>query len=57
MRWTGPLAFPQFLQESSRRGWRFEYEGNLALVAPYELRGGAAILDVVHRAPPRSVRE
>lgn len=61
-RWTGPLAFPSFLQQADRGAgkrldWSFRYlEPELELRIAYRLRGGDAVLGLEHRAPPSSMR-
>lgn len=60
--WTGPLAFPGFLQQAQRLSgrrlqWSFKYlEPSLELVIQYRLKGGEAILALEHTAPPASMR-
>lgn len=58
--WSGPLAFPQLLQgakqlSDNRLLWRLDYDG-VELLVEYRLRAGRAILEIVHRPPPSSMR-
>ena len=58
--WTGPLAFPQWLQRAQRMPgntlrWQLDYDG-AELVVDYRLRSGNSILEIAHRPPPNSMR-
>jgi hypothetical protein len=65
LEWSGPLAFPQFLQSgrspdnpsSDLLSWDLDdFEGRARIILKYRLRGGGEITGLAHTPPPRSVR-
>ena len=58
--WSGPLAFPQWLQRAQRLSgntlrWQLDYDG-AELVVDSRLRSGYSLLEIGHRPPPNSRR-
>lgn len=58
--WTGPLALPKFLQQGARAGndlyqWNLRYD-DAEVQVEYEVRSGAALFGMVHRAPPAALK-
>jgi hypothetical protein len=60
--WTGPLAFPEFLQAANPRGrerfqWLLQYSGIPEVAVEYRVRGGEQLRSIRHTSPPRTVTE
>jgi hypothetical protein len=60
--WTGPMAFPGFLQQAQRQKgrrflWNLRYdEPKVEITMVYRLSGGDEILSIAHSSPPGSMR-